>query len=156
MAQVVKFMDGQDTAAKADQTKTIQTEMAALKTNWGTNYDVNMVHAKSFLDTLGKAAGLTPDQIKVGWDAISKTGGIGASYAMEMLRVGATKTGEPTFITPPGGPAGGPLSQAAARAEIQALNTDKAFGARLLDGGREERRKWDDLHAVAFPRPTAA
>lgn len=153
---VVKHMDGEATAAKADLTTTVKTEQDALRTNWGTKYDLNLQLAKAALEKLGAASGLTAAQIQSGWDALSKTGGIGASHAMEMLLNVSTRMGEAPFI---GGAKGGdnqPLSQAAAKAEIDALKKDPQFAKRLLEGGREERRKWDNLHAIWQPRQQGA
>jgi hypothetical protein len=47
------------------------------------------------------------------------------------------------------------MSQQQARAEIDSLKRDQQFGQRLLAGDRESRRKWDDLHAVGYPRQVA-
>lgn len=149
---IVKFMEGNDAAEAAEVTAKTQAEAAALEKNWGTNKDANMVVAKAALERLGTAAGLTAEQTKAGWDALTKVGGIGASAAMEMLRVAGARMGEDKFIG--GGPGGGQsqvMSREAAKAEIDALKRDTEFGRRLLAGGREERRKWDDLHKVAFP-----
>lgn len=154
---IVKFMEDGDKADLADRTAAIQEQTAALDRDWGTQKAAYLVVAKSAMDALGKAANLTPDQIKAGWDAISEVGGIGSSYAMKMLFEAGRRMGEAPFIT--GGQGGGGpglLSRDAARAEIEALKTDKEFGKRLIAGGRDERKRWDDLHAVAFPRGAAA
>ena len=152
---VVRYMDSQDTAAAADVTAKVQAESATLDKNWGANKQVNLVVAKAALDRLGQAAGLTAEQIQVGWDALSKQAGIGASYAMEMLRVAGSKMGEAPYITGGLTGTGQAMSREAAKSEIDSLKKDTDFGRRLLAGGREERRKWDDLHKVAFPPQVA-
>jgi len=148
---MVKFMDGNNAADAAEVTAKVQTEAAALDKNWGTNKPANLVVAKAALDRLGAAAGLTAEQTKAGWDALSKVAGIGASYAMEMLRIAGSRMGEDRYIGGGQGPAGATMSREAAKAEIDSLKKDTDYGRRLLAGGREERRKWDDLHKVAYP-----
>lgn len=149
---LVKYQEGQAAAALADKTAVVNTEKALLDKNWGANAPANMVVAKGALDRLGQAAGLTPEQITKGWDALSIVGGIGASYAMEMLRVAGSRMGEAPYIgSQPGNGQSVVMSQAQAKAEIDSLKKDTNFGQHLLQGGREERRKWDDLHKVAFP-----
>lgn len=155
VAAVVKLREAEDTAAKAALTTNITAEAQALKTNWGNNYDFNLTVANTALQKLGAAAGLAPDKIKTSWDALAKLDGVGAATVMEMLRVVGARMGEAPFIAGGQGVAGQPLSQAAAKAEIDALKADKQFGDRLLAGGREERRKWDNLHQIAFPRQVA-
>ena len=153
---IVKFMEGNDAAEAAEVTAKVQAEAAALDKNWGVNKAANLVVAKAALDRIGQAAGLTAEQTQAGWDALSKVAGIGASYAMEMLRVAGAKMGEDRYIAGgQGGQPGAAMSREAAKSEIDALKADRDFGRRLLAGGREERRKWDDLHKVAFP-PQAA
>ncbi len=149
--RIVKFMEAGDTADKAEETAAVNAQMTALKTNWGTKYDLNLQLAKTALERLGAAARLDAAATQAAWDALSKVGGIGSAAAMEMLLTVATKMGEPAFIGG-GGLPNQPLSQDAAKAEIDALKKDPQFRQRLLDGGREERRKWDNLHSIAYPR----
>lgn len=154
---IVTFMEGADKADLADRTAAIQEQTQALDRDWGNNKAAYLVVARGALEALGKAAGLNADQIKQGWDAISEIGGIGSSFAMKMLFEAGRRMGEDRFIG--GGQGlgrGDTMSRDAARAEIEALKSDKEFGRRLLAGGREERKKWDDLHKVAFPAPQAA
>ena len=153
---IVKFMESADAAEAADVTAKVQAEAAALDKNWGTNKAANLVVAQAALDRLGQAAGLTAEQTKAAWDALSKVGGVGASYAMEMLRIAGARMGEDRFIGGGQGNGGtGIMSREAAKTEIDSLKKDADFGRRLLAGGREERRKWDDLHKVAFPPQVA-
>jgi hypothetical protein len=58
-------------------------------------------------------------------------------------------------LNDPAGGGTGMMSREAAANEINSLKKDTAFAQRLLAGGREERRKWDDLHKVAFPPQVA-
>lgn len=155
VAAVVKHMDGQDVAAKADMTTKVAAEIAALKTNWGTNYDFNLTIANTALQKLGQAAGLNESEIKTAWDALSKVGGIGAAKAQEMLRIIGARMGEAPYIAGGQGNTNQPLSRDAAKAEIDALKRDPQFAKRLMEGGAEERRKWNALHAVYAPRQVA-
>lgn len=146
---LIKMEEADEAGALADRTASMQRQQEELRTNWGNNYDVNMLTAKNALERIGQAAGLDANQVKEGWDALSTLGGIGAAYAMEMLRVAGSRMGEAPFITG-GNRAAEPevMSAAQAAAEIDALKVDKAFGQRLLAGDREARRKWDNLHAI--------
>lgn len=155
-AEVVKaLVKIEETAAATDlaeRTAGINAAQQELKNNWGTNYDVNMVAARTALDRLGNAAGLNADQIKAGWDALSTVGGIGAQYAMEMLRVAATQMGESPFVTGTPNVNGGAMSREAAKAEIESLKQDKDWFAKWMRGDRVERQRWDNLHKIAFGR----
>jgi hypothetical protein len=154
--RLIKHMEANDAAELAEKTAAIQAEAAALKQNWGANDAANRVMANGALDKLGEAAGLTPEQRKAAWDALSTVGGIGASYAMEMLRVAGRTMGEAPYVgSQPGNAGSQVMSQQQARAEIDSLKRDQQFGQRLLAGDRESRRKWDDLHAVGYPRQVA-
>jgi hypothetical protein len=159
-ARLVKHQEAGAAAALAEKTAIVTAETAALDKNWGPNKAANLVAAEAALTRLGEAAGLTPEQTKKGWDAISGVGGIGASFAMEMLRVAGTRMTLPGDQQPfiGGGQGGGAqvMSQAAAQAEIQSLKMDSAFRARLLAGDTESTRKWNNLHKVGYPRPQVA
>lgn len=149
---VIAHLEENDRTEAAELTATLQAQQEQLKRNWGNNAPANMVVAKGALDSLGRAAGLTPEQINAGWDALTKVGGIGASYAMEMLRVAGARMGEHAFITPPTGSGGDPaiMSRESAMAEINSLKTDRDFYNRLIAGNSEAKRKWENLHKVAF------
>jgi hypothetical protein len=150
---VVKHMDSQDAAALATRTATVKAEREALDKNWGTNKTYNEAVAMRALQELGKAAGLTPEQTKAGWDALSTTGGIGASYAMEMLRTFGAKMGEAPFIAsnPNNGGNNQVMSREQAKAQIEALKVDKAFYKRMvIDKEVAAKNQWTDLHKIAY------
>jgi hypothetical protein len=151
VTSIVKFMDSQETAEKAETTAKLAQEMTALKANWGPRHDLNMQLAKNTLETLGAKVGMTPADTQAAWDALGTVGGIGASKTLAMLLHIATRMGEAPFVTG-GGPANDPalLSRESAKVEIDALKKDPQFAKRLLDGGRDERKKWDALHKVAY------
>lgn len=151
-AALVKFDEAKDAASLAEKTAHIKNEQEALTRNWGANRTYNAAIAERALQEIGKAAGLTPEQIKQGWDALSTTGGIGASYAMEMLRTIGAKMGEATFIPSQPGQSGENkiMSRDQAKAEIESLKKDRSFYEQIKKGSTEARRRWDDLHKIAF------
>lgn len=157
---IVKHREAEATAALAEKTAVIKTEREALDKNWGPNKPYNEQIAKRALEDLGNAAGLDAGQTKAAWDAISTVGGIGASYAMEMLRtIGArlntTPAGESLFVAGGAGQSNQVMSQAQAKARIDELKMDRSFYKRLVtDKEVAARREWDDLHKIAF-RPAA-
>lgn len=146
----VKYIDDKAKSDLAEVTATVQAQQKALNDNWGTNREANMFIAKAALEKLGQASGLTPEQIKSGWDAITTTGGIGASYAMQMLLTAGKRMGEDRYVA--GGQGGSPelMSRESAAAEIETLKRDTQFGERLKKGDTEASKKWRSLHAVAF------
>jgi hypothetical protein len=110
-----------------------------------------MFVARQALNRLAGAAGMTAEQAGKAWDALSTVGGIGAAAALEMLRVAGSTMGEDRFVAgnaPQGGNTA--MTREAAVAEINSLKTDKDFGARLLKGSAEDRRRWDALHKIAY------
>lgn len=153
---IVKHLDGVTTAQKSEYTATALAERQALEKNWGKNLDMNLVVAETALRKVAQAAGLTEAQAKQGWDAISKVGGIGASYAMEMLRVFGSRMGEAPFVD--GGKGGNnlPMSREAAIAEIASLKADPVFSKRYLEKGTEEVKRMNALHAIAYAPSRAA
>lgn len=153
MAALVKHMESNDAAELAERTAKVKAEQEALDKNWGTNKTYNLAIAQRALEDLGRAAGLTPEQARAGWDALSKTGGIGASYAMEMLRTFGAKMGEPNFVQaqPGQGTNNQVMSKAQALAEIESLKADKGFYKQLVvDRSVDAKRRWDDLHKIAY------
>jgi hypothetical protein len=153
MTALVKHMDANDAAALAEKTATIKAERDALDKNWGVNKTYNEAIAKRALDDLGRAAGLTPEQTQKGWDALSTVGGIGASYAMEMLRTFGQRLGEAPFI--PAQPGQGlnnqVMSKSQALAEIESLKADKGFYKQLVtEKSVEAKRRWENLHKIAY------
>lgn len=148
---IVAFNEARAAADLAEVTAKIQTEKEALDKNWGTKREINMVIAKTALEKAGAASGLTPEQVKQGWDALTTVGGIGASAAMQMLFTFGSRMGESPFIGSdriPGDPA--LMSREGAAAEIESLKKDTTFGAKLKAGDTDSKKKWENLHKVAF------
>ena len=153
MTALVKHMEQNDAAELAERTRIVTEQQQALDKNWGVNKNYNMEVAKRTLQTVGQAAGLTPEQAQQGWDALSKVGGIGASYALEILRTIGSRMGEAPFISaqPGQGANNQIMSVAQAQAEIAALKQDKGFYDKLMKKDAEAHRRWSDLHKVAYP-----
>lgn len=153
VASVVKFMEGVETADKADTTAKLSEEMTALKSNWGTRYDLNMQLAKTTLETLGAKVGMTPEDTKAAWDALGTVGGINASKSLQMLLHIATRMGEAPFVGGGNGSADpAMLSQDSAKAEIAMLKKDTGFRKKLFDKDTESTKRWTNLHKIAYPR----
>jgi hypothetical protein len=145
---LVKIRDDERAAKLAEKTAHIQQETEKLDRNWGTRKDINTVIARTALERLGEAAGLTPERRAAAWDALSTLGGIGGADAWEMLRIIGSRMGEAPYVGSEQLGMGGTMSAAQAAAEIESLKRDEAFRARLLKGDTESKRKWDNLHKV--------
>jgi len=152
MTALIKHMEANDAAELAERTAQVKAEREALDKNWGTNKAYNQAIANRALEDLGKAAGLTPEQTKKAWDALSEVGGVGASYAMEMLRTIGAKLGEAPFIAGQGqNNNNGVMSKSQALAEIESLKKDRAFYKQLVtDQSAEAKRRWENLHKIAY------
>lgn len=153
LTALVKHTEAQETAQLAEKTAVVNAEKEALTKNWGANKPYNEQIAKRALEDLGKASGLTPEQTTKAWDALSTVGGIGASFAMEMLRSIGARMGEaPGLIGGQPGQSGDKvMSQAQAKAKIDELKMDRGFYKRLVqDKEVAAKREWDDLHKIAF------
>ena len=155
---LVKHAEANDAAELAERTRITKEQQDLLDKNWGVNKAYNLAVAERALVELGKVSGLTEEQARQGWDALSKVGGIGASYAMEMLRNFAARTGEAAFVPAQPGQAGNNqgMSQAQALAQIESLKKDRGFYKQLMEKNVEATNRWSDLHKIAFPSPKAA
>lgn len=157
MNALIKHMEANDAAELAAKTAHINEQKALLDKNWGTNKTYNMAVAQRTLQTLGEATGLTPEQTQQAWDALSTVGGIGSSFAMEMLRTIGARMGEAPFISAQPGQGGNNqiMSASQAQAEIAALKQDKGFYDKLMKKDAEAHRRWNDLHKIAYPTRAA-
>lgn len=150
---VVKHMDEERSTSAALLAASVAEQKAWLDKNWpASTRDANLFVANQALMKLAGAAGLTTDQGKAAWDAISKVGGIGAAHAMEMLRTVGMRMGEGKFVElgGGGGGGGGPMTVEAARDEIAMLKKDDSFAKKLHAGGKDENLKWRALHKIAY------
>jgi len=146
-AQVVKHLDGIESAKAADDAANLLKEKAALKANWGANEAANMVVARAAVTALG----IKPETVS----ALEKVAGYAA--VMEMFRNIGSKIGEDRFIQGgPNAPAGGAMTRDQAVSEKEALKKDVAWRNRYLAGGVEEKRKMDSLDRIILGVSSAA
>lgn len=147
---LVKMEEANDAADRAERTTRLASQNQQLETNWGKNYDVNMMAARIAFEKTAAAAGMPQEAITAEVNRVFAKGKVENAVAMEMWRILAQTMTEARFIT--GGPqtSAGPMSREAALAEIEALKKDKEFFTRWQRGDRTERQKWDNLHKIAF------
>jgi hypothetical protein len=146
---VIGYLEDADATESAVLAGQVAEQKAWLDKNWPAAVrEGNLFVANQALGKLAAAAGLTADQAKSAWDALSKVGGIGAGYAMEMLRTIGMRMGEGKLIDLGSGSQGGPMTVEQARDEIAMLKNDKAFRDKLLAGGKEETLRWRALHKI--------
>jgi hypothetical protein len=145
---LVKIEEGKAAAKLAERTAVIQSETEKLDRNWGNRKDINTVIAKTALQRLAQAAGITDKEAVAAWDALGTLGGIGGADAWEMLRIIGSRMGEAPYVSSEQSGMSGTMSAAQAAAEIESLKRDEAFRQRLLKGDTESKRKWDNLHKV--------
>lgn len=151
-AAMQKHLDAEASARATDHTALVQEQQEALDRSWGKNKEANLFVAKNALMKLAQAANMPEDKAQEAWDALSKVGGIGASTALEMLRVMGVRMGEDRYVAP-GGQGGGQqgvMSREQAISEIEDLKKDQAFRKRLFEGSVEDKRRWSTLHKIAF------
>lgn len=118
--------------------KASQEQAAALKKEWGANWDANLASAQQ----AARYAGLDEGAI----DALQKA--IGYDKTLKLL----SKFGEPlregSFV---GGKSGGGFATPeAARAELQRLNNDSDFVTRLMKGDKSALDQRASLAKIAF------
>jgi hypothetical protein len=135
---VVKHLDGVESASAAAAADKLATEKRELDKNWGNNAAANMVVAKA----AAAALGISPEGVA----ALERV--IGYAKVMDMFRVIGTKIGEDRFVSPPGGGGGEVMTRDQAVAEKEALKKDKAWVDRYLKGGTDEKRRMDALDRI--------
>lgn len=136
--EVVKHLDGIETAKLADDTVKQEAEKKALKDNWGANGVTNMVIAKN----AAAALGIPPEAVT----ALEKV--IGYSKVMDMFRVIGTKIGEDRYVSSGGQSSGTAMTKEAAIAEKKEIMRDEAWVKRYTNGGVEEARKMSALNKI--------
>lgn len=132
-AAVVKHLDGVATEQAAAKAATYTTERAALEKNWGANFEFN----KAIAAQGAKNLGLTETAVT----AMEKEMGY-ASLMEAMRKIGMLRQ-EDGLIG--GGPAGGVATVEGAKARLNDLIADKAWGQRFDDHDPAARREFDSL-----------
>jgi hypothetical protein len=120
---VVKHLDTTTATRDTEAQAALVNEMAALKTNWGQNYDGNMLVARN----AAAALGVTPEEVA----ALEKS--TSYSKVMEMFRNIGSKIGEDKFVIS-NGPSGGAKTVDQAKAEKAELKNDSGWVKRYLQG----------------------
>lgn len=135
-ATVVKHFDGVTKETNAVAEAKLTEERAALKTNWATNHDANMVVARDGAAKLG----VTPEEVA----ALEKV--VGYSKIMEMFRKVGAASAEHNFINPSNGGNNSPvMTREQAIARKAELTADLEWGKRYMNGGAPEKREMDAL-----------
>ena len=149
---LVKIEEDTAKAELAQRTTRLQEQNSKLETNWGNNYDINMMAARVSFEKTALAAGLTQEQVTEELNRTFVKGKVENAVALEMWRILAQKMGEAPFITGGAHGQGGPMSRESALAEIESLKKDKDWYGRWFRGDKTERERWDNLHKIAYPR----
>lgn len=137
--EIVKLADGEEKTDSAAAASKLQIEQAALKTNWGTNFELNNAIARSAAQKLGISA----DALQ----AVEKAAGYKA--VMEMFLTLGQKMGEDQFIRDPNAPGGGTiLSREQAMAKVETLKSDKTWVAKYLAGDAAAAKELTDLNTI--------
>jgi len=137
----IKWMNDGDTRERTVLQSKIDREIAELKTNWGGNYEYNMLRA----DEGARKFGLTKDEAT----AIGHS--IGTARAAEMFRRIGEGLKEDGLVTGGNVPGGVPRTPEAAQARLNELKADKDWNARMVSGRSTaaERDEFYSLNALA-------
>jgi hypothetical protein len=137
-SEFVKYFDTQQASQLADATAQLETQRAALKSNWGANFEVN-----KFVAAQGaKALGLDAEMI----EALERTSGY-AKTMEAMRRIGAMN-GEDKYVagSVPGN--AGVMTREQAVNQMEALKRDPVWRDKLLKGDHEAGRQFASLSLV--------
>lgn len=142
---VAGFLDKSEAADAAENTSKLAADREALKINWGSNVEANMLVAKQ----AAAALNVTPEQIA----ALEKV--VGYSKVMEMFRNIGTKIGEDTFVTnkAPGG--SGVMSAEQAEATLAEKQADGAWVTKLNAGDVTTVKEFHNLTTLVSQYRTA-
>lgn len=132
---MLDHMDSTATAAAAESTASLQAEQVALKQNWGSNFDANMLVAREAAAKLG----VTPEQVA----AIEKS--VGYAKVMDMFRQIGVRTGEDRFVSNGTAHNDGVMTVAQAHARRAELMADKDFTKRYLAGDAAAGRQMSSV-----------
>lgn len=152
LAAIVKRQTATSAATAAETTARQQTEQAALKANWGANFDAHMLAA----DQAAAALKVTPEQLATLRNVV------GGAQVAEMFRDIASKIGEDRFVSGGGGAgapgvgASGLLTKDQAAAQRQTLMNDTAWRESYLNGDAEKGRQMLALNTILVGDDTEA
>lgn len=136
---VVQALDAQAVAQATERAAALETARAALKANWGQNYEAFQFAAKQAATALG----VTPEQVT----ALESV--VGYDKVMDMFRNIAGKIGEDRFIN--NGPnKDAPMTVEAAKERLDELKRDQAWAKRFLDGDSAANKEFQALTTIAY------
>lgn len=130
---------GQVTALKEQIKVKHAAEEMALKTEWGQALEQNTNIAKQAAQKLG----MTSEQIT----ALANQ--LGHAGTMKMFLNFGKSLGEAGFVG--GSQQSHVLEPVTAQSKIKELQSDKTFGARLMNGDSDAKAQWQRLHEQAYP-----
>lgn len=145
-------------AAAKQSDEAVQAEDAALRREWGAEYDANVKRGQEVAAKVFKAVGFESKEEMDGFlDAMQKSAGKdGYSKTMKLFAFFGRNLGEHGFVQGDAGaaqPFG--MTPAAAKAAILALEADPAWQKRFLDDNKATRAgamaEKDRLYRVAYP-----
>lgn len=120
------------------------TELAELKKQWGLAYDRNLQVARKACAEFG----VTEEQLA----ALQESTGFAG--VMSLFQNIGSRLGEDSLVSS-GTPSGfsAPMEPGVAKAQIEALMTDREFTTRMMEGDVKARDEWNRLHKYAYPNP---
>ena len=133
---VVKYLDDAEQAETATRAAQVAEQKAALRTNWGNNFDFNHLKAMEGARRLG----ITPEAVQ----ALENQ--IGYAGVMEAMRKIGSISAEHEFVD--GGQRTGVMTQEGAAARKAELMMDAEWSRKLLAGDPAARREWDALERL--------
>lgn len=144
LAQAVVAYADRETAAEAEKARVAAAaEAKELDVAWGQNKEHYTTLAKRAVATLGFPA-----------DVIQKIeGAAGYARTMEAFKQLGERMQEPSWLTGNQGGGQKTYSREEALAEINALKGDTAWIKRWMDGGKDERAHFENLHKIAAGAP---
>lgn len=144
-AAIQAHLDKAGAESATEAAAKLEAGRAALKANWGQNFDANLTIAKQAF------AALVPSQEAMA----ALEGQVGYDAVMEMFRKIGSQIGEDKFVTN-GMPARGLMTRDAAMQRIAELKTDTEWTTKFLNGSLAEKKEFDNLHAIAYGTEQAA
>lgn len=132
---------GQMQQMEAAKAQAFQQQDAQIKQEWGAAYTQNLAQAQAAKRMLG-LDDATIDKVS---DAL------GHAATMKLLQNIGSKAAEADFVAGDGSTNFSAMTPAQAKAEIQALQSDKGFMAKYLKGDQEAKAKMLRLHEFAYP-----
>lgn len=132
---IASYLNTQETATATDKTAALAADREALRINWGTNVEANLLIAKQAATALN----VSEEAVKTLEDTI------GYGKVMEMFRLIGTKIGEDAFVSnkAPGG--SGVMSVDQAKATLQERQNDKGWNDKLMAGDATTMKEFNNL-----------